>query len=245
MALFMHFSNYFVLLILTQPLGIWHLKCVCTALTSPLLTSSDSVLHCLISIKPMQMRPGERHLYNVCSSSFAAWATWLRTGGRGRSSHQNGNSPISDVTCSTKKKGEPRGADRGHQFHKTFPPFHLKARRNHVQGRCTMKWNGRPDPGERTQRRVHRNEGHSLPGDASVSRKGPAGHDQRVLRAALWCCYASNFNFSSRNRAGRFEKKKNLTGIIFAYITTATFRAVSPPSYVFLNKTSTGNKQRH
>lgn len=38
-----------------------------------------------------------------------------------------------------------------------------------------MKWNGRPDPGERTQRRVHRNEGHSLPRDGNVSRAGPAG----------------------------------------------------------------------
>lgn len=36
-----------------------------------------------------------------------------------------------------------------------------------------MKWNGRPDPGERTRRRVHRNEGHPLPGDAGVSGDGP------------------------------------------------------------------------
>lgn len=35
-----------------------------------------------------------------------------------------------------------------------------------------MKWNGRPDPGERTRRRVHRNEGHPLPGDARVSGDG-------------------------------------------------------------------------
>lgn len=84
------------------------------------------------------------------------------------------------------KKGEPHSADRGHQFHETFPPLHLKARHNHVQGRCTMKWNGRPDPGERTQCRVHRNEGHSLPRDASVSRKGPAGPGQTVPLAASW-----------------------------------------------------------
>lgn len=48
-----------------------------------------------------------------------------------------------------------------------------------------MKWNGLPDPGERTQCRVHRNEGHSFPRDASVSRKGPAAPGQTVTQAAL------------------------------------------------------------
>lgn len=89
-----------------------------------------------------------------------------------------------------------RAAQRwqGHQFHETFPPLHLKARHNHAQGRCTMKWNGRPDPGERTQCRVHRNEGHSLPRDASVRRKGPAGpgqtfeaaHDTSPCQTSFW-----------------------------------------------------------
>lgn len=97
-----------------------------------------------------------------------------RAGDRGGhpSSHWNGNSPISEVTHSA-EGGRAAHRWQGHQFHETFPPLHLKARHNHAQGRCTMKWNGRPDPGERTQCRVHRNEGHSLPRDASVRRKRP------------------------------------------------------------------------
>lgn len=84
-----------------------------------------------------------------------------------------------------RKEGRAARRWQGHQFHETFPPLHLKARHNHAPGRCTMKWNGRPDPGERTQCRVHRNEGHSLPGDASVSRKGPAGPGQTVAQGSF------------------------------------------------------------
>lgn len=97
------------------------------------------------------------------------------------------------VTRSAKKEGRAAWRWQGHQFHETFPPLHLKARHNHAQGRCTMKWNGRPDPGERTQRRVHRNEGHSLPRDASVSGKGPAGPGQAVTQPASWY-QSKNFN---------------------------------------------------
>lgn len=159
---------------------------VFNVLTPWLFTSFASALNRLISIQPMQMRPGERRLRNICGSSFRCQGKWALGGGRGGggvqgrggSSHRNGNSPISEVTRSAKEKGEPRRRWQGHQFHETFPPLHLKAWHNHAEGRCTMKWNGRPDPGERTQCRVHRNEGHSLPGDASVSGKDPASPGQ-------------------------------------------------------------------
>ena len=48
-----------------------------------------------------------------------------------------------------------------------------------------MKWNGRPDPGEPTQCRVHGNEGHSLPRDAGVRRKGLVGPGQALPQAEL------------------------------------------------------------
>lgn len=154
---------------------------VVNVLTPLLFTSFALTLNGFISIQLMQMRPGECRLYNICSSSFGTRAsergTWA-----GRSSYWNANSPISEVTCSV-KVGRAAQPWQGHQFHETFPRLHLKARHNRAQGRCTMKWNGRPDLGERTQRRVHRNEGHSLPRDAIVSRKGPAGFGQTVEAA--------------------------------------------------------------
>lgn len=54
--------------------------CVFNVLTPPLFTSFASTLNRLISIQPMQMRPGERRLCNICSSSFAARASELGTG---------------------------------------------------------------------------------------------------------------------------------------------------------------------
>lgn len=154
--------------------------CVCICFKRVTLypfTSFCLTLNRLTSTQPMQMRPGGA-LPHILSAPVSYGQV------RGCSSHQNGNLPISKATHTRGKEGRAAHRWQGHQFHETFPPLHLKARRNHVQGWCTMKWNGRPDLGERTQRCVQRNEGHSLRGDACVSRKGPAGSEQAVTQAA-------------------------------------------------------------
>lgn len=140
---------------------------------------------------------------SVAPATYAApsWGQWA--GARGGDAHHAGMViHQSERWHAWQKVGRAVQAWQEHQFHETFPPLHLKAWwHNHERGRCTMKWNGRPDPGERTQRRVHRNEGHSLPRDGSVSRTGPAGPGRTAdtpsfsssCQQLIWGCFLKLF----------------------------------------------------
>lgn len=109
----------------SHPLGMWHLLIVgvcarvLNVLTPPLFTSFASTLNRLISIQPMQMRPGERRLCNICSSSFAAGASELGTGA-GPAPHIRMVIHQSVRWHARRKKGEPHSADRDISFTKHF-----------------------------------------------------------------------------------------------------------------------------
>lgn len=96
-------------------------------------------LNRLISIQPMQMRPGERRLCNICSSSFAARASKLGTGA-GPARHIRMVIHQSARWHAREKKGEPHSADRDISFTKHFLLCTWK--RGIITRRGDAPWNG-------------------------------------------------------------------------------------------------------